>query len=104
MSSDEVPGQERLTATVRGRVQGVGFRWFVRTRAESLGLRGWTANQSDGSVIIVAEGPTQVLHELLAVLERGPSGASVHGVDADRTSATGEFKGFKIRHGAHRGD
>ena len=104
MSGDGAQPQARLTASVRGRVQGVGFRWFVRTHAQRLRLRGWTANEPDGSVTVVAEGPTQQLDELAAELARGPDGASVDQVDTRRTAATGEFARFTIRAGAHRGD
>jgi acylphosphatase len=95
---------QRLTATVRGRVQGVGFRWFVRTQAFGLGLVGWAANQSDGSVLVVAEGESHKLDQFQAALGRGPAGASVDQVDAQRTPATGEFGAFGIRPGAHSGD
>ena len=50
------PVQERLDATVRGRVQGVGFRYMVLEEAHRLGLAGWVANEPDGSVRCVAEG------------------------------------------------
>ena len=95
---------ERLEAVVRGVVQGVGFRWFVVRRASELGLNGWTSNQSDGSVRVVAEGPSPALDRLVSVLNEGPSGAQVESVDADRIAATGEFSSFTIRAGAHRGD
>jgi acylphosphatase len=95
---------ERLTATVSGRVQGVGFRWFVRGQAMGLGLKGWTANQSDGSVAVVAEGPGPMVEQLREALERGPAGASVANVKAQRGPATGEFSRFDIRSGGHRGD
>ena len=52
---------QRLVATVRGMVQGVGFRWFVQREAARLGLDGWVANQVDGSVEVVAEGPDAAL-------------------------------------------
>lgn len=95
---------ERLEATVRGRVQGVGYRWFVVSNAKQLRLTGWTRNESDGSVSVVAEGSAEALDALAAALRRGPSGASVSDVDVRRLSATGEFKSFGIRSGAHRGD
>ena len=96
--------QERLEASVHGRVQGVGFRWFVGRAAARLRLVGWTANRSDGSVRVVAEGAASALDELARDLERGPAGASVERVNASRAPATGEFSGFEIRSGAHRGD
>lgn len=95
---------ERLEAVVRGVVQGVGFRWFVVRRASELDLSGWTSNQSDGSVRVVAEGPSSALDQLVGVLHEGPSGAHVESVEAARTTATGEFTSFSIRAGAHRGD
>jgi acylphosphatase len=96
--------RERLEARVTGYVQGVGFRWFAVRNATRLGLTGWTANQSDGSVRIVAEGPSVKLDKLAVLLRRGPAGASVENVDEVRMPATGEFGSFGIRSGGHRGD
>lgn len=62
----------RLTAWVRGRVQGVGFRWWVRSRALELGLVGSATNLDDGRVQVDAEGPRQACERLLAMLS-GPS-------------------------------
>jgi acylphosphatase len=61
----------RLTVWVRGRVQGVGFRWWVRGRALELGLSGWAANLDDGRVEVVAEGPRARCEQLLDVLRSG---------------------------------
>jgi acylphosphatase len=61
----------RLTATVKGRVQGVGFRWWTRARALELGLVGSATNLDDGRVEVVAEGPREACEGLLALL-RGP--------------------------------
>ncbi len=69
-------GNARLTATVKGRVQGVGFRWWTRARALELGLRGSATNLDDGRVEVLAEGPEPQLQALLAAL-RGP-GAPGH--------------------------
>ncbi len=65
-----------LDAVVRGWVQGVGFRYFVLDRATALGLVGWVANEPDGSVRCVAEGPRTDLETLLAALTEGPLGRS----------------------------
>jgi acylphosphatase len=62
----------RLTAFVKGRVQGVGFRWWTRARALELGLSGSATNLDDGRVQVVAEGPRADAAALLALL-RGPS-------------------------------
>ena len=77
-------GLARLEATVRGRVQGVGFRYFVVRRALDLGVVGWVANEPDGSVQVVAEGSTAALDSLEAGLRVGPMGAVVEAVDAVR--------------------
>lgn len=61
-----------LRATVVGKVQGVGFRWYVRGRALRYSLTGRAANLPDGSVEIVAEGPEASLEGFLGVLGQGP--------------------------------
>lgn len=66
----------RLTAFVKGRVQGVGFRWWTRARALELGLAGSATNLSDGRVEVVAEGPEQACRDLLDLLPRGPGRVS----------------------------
>lgn len=95
---------ERLDATVRGRVQGVGFRYFVIRHAIRLGLSGWVANERDGSLRCVAEGPRTDLEALLDVLERGPAGALVEGVGTSWEPAMGRFTSFEVRSGGHPGD
>lgn len=97
-------GAQRLEAIVRGYVQGVGYRWFVVKRATRLGLKGWTANERDGTVRVVAEGNAPALDELLQLLNEGPPGASVERVDADRLPPVGGLRGFSIRSGGHTGD
>lgn len=98
------PGPARLEATVRGRVQGVGFRYFVARRALELGLVGWVANAADGSVRCVAEGPPERLDTLADALGSGPLGAVVDAVDIVRMPGTGRFERFSVRSGAHSGD
>ena len=66
---------------VRGLVQGVGFRWFVRRRAEALGLTGFARNMADGSVEVVARGPEPALDQLAADLGSGPHLSQVHNVE-----------------------
>jgi acylphosphatase len=65
---------------VSGRVQGVGFRWFVVQRARELALAGWVRNAADGSVEACASGPAAALDALEAALRRGPAGARVESV------------------------
>jgi acylphosphatase len=94
----------RLEALVRGRVQGVGFRVYALGVARGLGLRGWVANESAGTVRVVAEGAAADLDRLVAALRDGPPSAHVERVDERRSPATGEFTGFSIRSGWHSGD
>jgi acylphosphatase len=62
---------------VQGRVQGVGFRWFVQSEAGALDLRGWVRNTEDGDVEIVAAGEAEILSRLRERINRGPRGARV---------------------------
>jgi len=95
---------ERLEARVLGRVQGVGFRFFVLRLADELDLRGWVANEPDGAVRVVAEGPRAALEALRDRLEVGPPAARVERVVARFGPATGEFAGFGVRYLGHGGD
>ncbi|MFC5998478.1 acylphosphatase [Quadrisphaera sp. GCM10027208] len=89
----------RLTAVVRGHVQGVGFRSWVRSQALALGLVGHARNTDDGRVEVVAEGATAALAELLARLEGPVPGrpGRVTGVSARWAEATGRPAGFVER-------
>ena len=98
------PERLRLEATVRGRVQGVGFRVFVVRRAMALGLEGWVANSPTGAVDVVAEGPRPDLEALLAAVSGGPPAALVEQVSERWGPARGGLTAFGIRSGAHRGD
>ena len=62
---------------IQGRVQGVGFRWFVHREASELDLRGWVRNTEDGDVEVVASGSAEDIAELRASLRRGPRGSRV---------------------------
>ncbi|HEY0756696.1 MAG TPA: acylphosphatase [Ktedonobacteraceae bacterium] len=88
---------QELHAIVHGQVQGVGFRYFVIEQALALGLRGYTRNESDGSVEILAQGPRQALESLLALLWRGPSAATVTQVEVDWGKPSSHVSGFHIR-------
>lgn len=94
----------RLDAVVRGRVQGVGFRYYVVRRAAGLRLDGWVANEADGSVRCRAEGDRAELETLLAALREGPPGAWVDDVRTEWGPATGGLGPFTVRAGAHSGD
>ena len=103
-SLSDAPPLERLEATVTGRVQGVGFRYFVLRAAAGLALSGWVANEQDGSVRCVAEGPRPVLERLLSALKQGPPGARVEHVATAWLPATGGMSSFGVRSSGHRGD
>jgi acylphosphatase len=94
----------RLEAGVRGRVHGVGYRYFVVSKAMRLGLTGWVSNEQDGSVRVVAEGPRADLDDLLDALREGPASAIVEDVIHDWLPYTGRWSDFGIRSGGHRGD
>jgi acylphosphatase len=69
--------RELLHARVAGRVQGVGFRWFVREEARRLGLAGWVRNLPSGEVEVLADGDTAAIESLAEALSKGPPGARV---------------------------
>jgi acylphosphatase len=89
---------------VRGRVQGVGYRYFVLGQASRAGLRGWVSNESDGTVRCVAEGSRPALEALLVALRAGPPGARVSSVDETWLPATRAFDRFGVRSAGHTGD
>ena len=84
----------RLHARITGRVQGVGFRYYVMGEAETIGLSGWVRNRRDGSVEVVAEGEKEQLSSLVLSLKRGPRSSIVNDVKVEWLESTGEFKGF----------
>jgi len=97
VSAERSAGMERLSATVIGRVQGVGFRWWVRSAAEQLGLTGWVMNAPDErSVELLAEGSATALDQLERLLRQGPPGAAVDRVETTRSPASGRYDRFQI--------
>jgi acylphosphatase len=82
---------------VQGRVQGVGFRWYVNREASELGLRGWVRNTEEGDVEVVASGDEADLGELRSSLRRGPRGARVdrlveHYLDDNEAAELSSFR------------
>ena len=83
---------------VKGRVQGVGFRWFVHREAGALGLMGWVRNTDSGEVEVLASGAEDRLAKLRAALEQGSRGSRVDAVqenEMDEAMATG-LESFQI--------
>jgi acylphosphatase len=86
-----------LRATVRGRVQGVGFRDFVETRGRLLRLSGYVRNGDDGrSVEVVGEGLREALEQLLDHLREGPRGARVDAVEVEWGEPKGGYRDFTV--------
>lgn len=83
--------------TVRGRVQGVGFRWSAANAAVSLGIAGYVRNMHDGSVFIEAEGPAEQLNVFVEWCREGPGIGHVDSVDIERLPPAG-YDNFRIVH------
>ncbi|MEU7138310.1 acylphosphatase [Nocardia sp. NPDC046473] len=87
----------RLSAWVHGRVQGVGFRWWTRSRALELGVTGHATNARDGRVHVVAEGPRDDCERLLELLRSGDTPGRVTLVVESWEPARGDLTGFEER-------
>ena len=87
----------RLTAWVHGYVQGVGFRWWTRSRAFELGLTGYASNRPDGRVQVMVQGPRERCQRLLDLLQSGNTPGSVDNVVADWSEANEPMTGFSER-------
>jgi len=81
---------------IRGRVQGVGFRWFVESVAKAIGVRGWTRNLDDGTVEVYAVGEPEQHEELVSRLWVGPGAARVEDVRQQEAEIE-KLSGFHIR-------
>ena len=81
---------------VKGRVQGVGFRWFVESEAQKLGVAGWVRNNMDGTVEVLASGSREQLAELRRRLRQGPRAARVDDVEESEANPVPGLKSFRI--------
>lgn len=88
----------RKHIAISGRVQGVGFRYFLKKNADSLNLSGWARNLQDGRVEAFFEGSESAVEQMLALCNEGPRAAVVTGIDFLETESIHqpEFKGFQI--------
>jgi acylphosphatase len=84
-------------AIVKGHVQGVGFRYFVRRRAQALGAVGWVRNRGDGNVEFVAEAQQQTLENFIIAVREGPRGSEVTDVEIEWGQGGGKFGDFAIK-------
>ena len=89
--------RRRVRIRVRGRVQGVGYRWATGARARDLGVVGWARNREDGSVEIVAEGAASPVQSLIDWCHSGPSAARVSDVEVVDDRGTESFDDFETR-------
>ena len=90
-------GRAGFRAAVRGRVQGVGFRWATREEARRLGVCGWVRNLPDGRVEALVVGSVDQLARMREFLERGPAMARVDAVDYEQGMPAEVFSDFQIR-------
>jgi acylphosphatase len=88
--------QQAVRLIIRGRVQGVGFRWWARAEARRLDLRGWVRNREDGTVELAAAGPPAAIEALIEACRRGPEAAQVRSVDRVAAQDDGS-EGFEAR-------
>ncbi len=96
MISTTKPPLHTRRYVVRGRVQGVGFRWFVEREAQLLGLAGWVRNNFDGSVEVLATGTQEQLSRLRRKLQDGPRAARVDEVDESEAEPIEGLNSFRI--------
>ncbi|MBN1271559.1 MAG: acylphosphatase [Candidatus Aminicenantes bacterium] len=89
--------ESRVHMLVKGRVQGVSFRYYTQKWALSLGINGWVRNLADGRVEILVEGKMEDLEELVARTKKGPPIAYVEKVEVDWQPYRGEFSEFRVR-------
>jgi acylphosphatase len=82
--------------SVIGRVQGVGFRWFVEREARILGVHGWVRNRADGTVEVLAAGTNEQLNALYKKLREGPRASRVDDVEVEETAPLSDLKTFRI--------
>jgi acylphosphatase len=95
--TDASAAPQRVTAWVRGHVQGVGFRWWTRCRARELNLVGWARNLDDGRVEVLAEGPRDACERLLVKLSSPETPGRVDGVTHRWSEARSGIEGFVER-------
>lgn len=89
---------KRAEILVNGLVQGVGFRYFVYSESEKLGLKGFVKNLYTGEVLTVVEGDRYLIEELFAKIKVGPDHAAVKHAHIEWDNSKNEFTHFEIRH------
>lgn len=97
MVSTERTSIQARRFVVRGRVQGVGFRWFVEREAHILNIAGWVRNNPDGTVEILAQGTRDQLAGLHSRLREGPRAARIDAVDVSEAQPAAGMTSFQVR-------
>ena len=90
-----MPTNKTILVSIRGRVQGVGYRMWAEREAQALGLRGWVRNEPDGSVTALVGGPDEAVEKMLELFWTGPRGAAVTGVTAKPADSADLPQGFR---------
>jgi acylphosphatase len=80
---------------ISGTVQGIGFRWFVKSNAKSRGLTGWVKNTDDGGVEVLVQGEKAMIDKLIKLCHKGPFLAEVKSVEVEWEEEAEQFKDFK---------
>lgn len=96
MGAPDKPALHTRRFVVTGRVQGVGFRWFVEREASTIGIVGWVRNNYDGSVEVLATGSREQLNALRRKLQEGPRASRVDDVDETEARPVEGLKTFRI--------
>lgn len=90
---------KRFRIIINGDVQGISFRYYAKKEAQSLGVKGWVRNTSDGNVEIVVEGKREKLKEFVTWCKKGPTFAKVKNVKVVEEEYKNEFEDFFIKYG-----
>lgn len=88
----------RARIIISGFVQGVGFRYFIKQKADELGLTGWVRNTEDGNVEALFQGEDEKVQEAVAACKEGPPFAKVEDVETEQEEAKGDLDSFEIRY------
>ncbi len=91
-------GRVQASLRIKGRVQGVFFRYSAKAEANRLGLTGWIRNREDGDVEAIAEGSASSVREFVAWCRKGPPGAGVEEVEVEESAASNQFSTFRVEH------
>ncbi len=83
---------------ITGRVQGVGFRYFVQKKAEESNINGWVKNMPDGSVVVMAQGDETDMNAFIDYLRIGPTMAKVHHVSKNKMPELEQFSSFQVKY------